>query len=97
MVEPFLYGSFLQLVVGVILFAAAGFLSFKALFGESRGIEAILFSVVLGALLPSLLVFFLNFFLGLKMDFFAVAACFVLVAVASWVASTKSRAQYKQV
>jgi len=97
MVEPILYGSWIQLVVGLLLFVAAGYFVTLALFGEKISlVEKIVFSVVLGFFVPTLLIFVLNYFLGVKIDSLAVAVIYAVVAAAAvWLGSGKSFLQRK--
>jgi len=92
MVEPILYGSLVQLAIGFFLFVAAGYFVTLALFGEKIGlVEKIVFIIVLGFFVPTLAIFILNYFLGVKIDSVAVAVIYALIAaVAFWFGSGKS-------
>ncbi|MEW5955191.1 MAG: hypothetical protein AB1626_01470 [Candidatus Micrarchaeota archaeon] len=91
MVEPILYGGVTQLIIGLVLFAAAGYFASVALFGEKISlVEKIVFTIVLGFFIPTLVIFVLNYFLGLKIDSLAIAVIYaVIAAVAFWRGSRK--------
>lgn len=85
MVEPWVQGSVLQLAVGLALVFLAGFTSTRVLIGKRDAIETLFFTILLGLILPGLLIFVLNFFLGTKMDFVVVAGCFLVVALVGFI------------
>ena len=83
--------AFLQLVVGVALFAAAGYFSAKAILGSERElVEVVAYSILFGLLIPPMLLLAANLVAGIKInDLLVVYGAYALVALAGFFASLK--------
>ena len=85
MVEPFFYGSIVQLVVGTVLFAVTGYAITLAALGDKTGaVEKIVFTLCFGFFLPVIAIFALNYLIGIQMNAVIVAIIYAITATAAF-------------